>query len=880
MIVISLLGSSRAWAATVTTTADDGPGSLRNAIANAAPGETIDFSVSGTIELSSGELLITKNLIIAGPGAGSLTVQRSTAPGTPDFRIFNITAGSVRIAGLTVSKGRAATGGGINNARNLIIEDCAISDNTATESGGGINNSGTLKLDRTTITGNFAQAVGAANALGGGINNISTIAMDGCLLTDNAASGGPSGGGGFGGAINNVGTITNSNSVFIRNSATGGATGSGFGGAINNSISIILTNAVISNNSAVGGPDAGDSAGGGIHNDGTVRLVDSSVTGNSAMTGATGGSPAGASRGGGIANELDTVQLLNSTISSNTAVGSVSSGGGINNIDGGNLSVDNSTISRNSVTANSGAAGGGFFNDSGGSVTINHSTVTENSAGEGSGIFNGLVGTELKNTIVAGNIGGVDFFNSESGIVASDGFNLIGRVMNASFLTTDKTLVTTEDLRLGPLQDNGGPKFQIAGESFGPPFTHALLCGSVAIDAGDNTDAPPTDQRGFPRIVDGVIDIGAYEGGSCSNTAPVANGQNVKLEEDTDATITLSGSDVETCDLTFSIVTAPTNGTLSVITNIACVAGTPNSDSATVVYTPAANYYGADSFTFKVNDGTVDSEVATVSITVAEVNDPPTANADIKNATENTELNFPAGDLTANDSAGPANESDQTLTVTAVGNASHGTVTLVNGTITYTPEPGYNGQDSFTYIVMDNGTTDGIADPRSATATVNVTVAQGPAQGCDLYPIALSERSLDGVPVGGVVRDIYNGVQPGNFGWLTWAGSPSEPTLATGLTPPGDSATYVNPMDQTDRVVSQGDWVQGKPGISNSDDVREALDALEQIDITVPVWDRAIKTGNNSLYRVTAFARVRLVSYRLPRENRITAMFLGFTDCP
>ena len=79
--------------------------------------------------------------------------------------------------------------------------------------------------------------------------------------------------------------------------------------------------------------------------------------------------------------------------------------------------------------------------------------------------------------------------------------------------------------------------------------------------------------------------------------------------------------------------------------------------------------------------------------------------------------------------------------------------------------------------------------------------------------------------------------------------------------------------------MSVGDWVQGKPGVSNGRHVRDALDALKQIDITVPVWNQARGTGNNSLYRVAAFARVRLISYQLPRENRISARFLGFVSC-
>jgi hypothetical protein len=149
----------------------------------------------------------------------------------------------------------------------------------------------------------------------------------------------------------------------------------------------------------------------------------------------------------------------------------------------------------------------------------------------------------------------------------------------------------------------------------------------------------------------------------------------------------------------------------------------------------------------------------------------------------------------------------------------------------------------------------------------------------DLYPIALDERSLTGLSIGDTIVDIYNGVQPGNFGWLTWAGSPSEPTLAKSLTPPGNSHTYTNPLNRNDHLVSIGDWVEGKPGVSNSDKVRSALEALKQVDITVPVWDRATSRGNNSRYHVVAFARVRIVSYRLAQQNRISARFLGLVPC-
>src|SRR5881394_449996 len=87
--------------ATVTSTADGGPGSLREAIVNAAPGTTIDFSIGGTITLTSGEILINKSLTISGPGASNLVIQRSTVIGTPDFRIFNLLSGNVTLSGLT-----------------------------------------------------------------------------------------------------------------------------------------------------------------------------------------------------------------------------------------------------------------------------------------------------------------------------------------------------------------------------------------------------------------------------------------------------------------------------------------------------------------------------------------------------------------------------------------------------------------------------------------------------------------------------------------------------------------------------------------------------------------------------------------------------------
>jgi hypothetical protein len=152
-------------------------------------------------------------------------------------------------------------------------------------------------------------------------------------------------------------------------------------------------------------------------------------------------------------------------------------------------------------------------------------------------------------------------------------------------------------------------------------------------------------------------------------------------------------------------------------------------------------------------------------------------------------------------------------------------------------------------------------------------------QGCDLYPIALSAQSLANVQEGATIRDIFNGTQPGNFGWLSWAGSPDEPVLVRSLSVPGDSSTYVNPDDANDHVVGVGDWVTGKPGVSNSIGVRDALDELEDYEIVVPVWDQVRAAGSNAAYHVSAFARVRILGYRLPGQNRISAVFIGYVSC-
>ncbi|HEY8183272.1 MAG TPA: Ig-like domain-containing protein [Thermoanaerobaculia bacterium] len=209
-----------------------------------------------------------------------------------------------------------------------------------------------------------------------------------------------------------------------------------------------------------------------------------------------------------------------------------------------------------------------------------------------------------------------------------------------------------------------------------------------------------------PQLIQNCIELGLN-----GVNPPCADDQSLSTNEDTAGTITLNALSPSGGPLTYTFTATPAHGTLS---------GT----GASQTYTPAPDFNGSDSFSYKVSDATGTSNIATVNISVREVNDPPVASNDTKSTDEDTTLTFPASDLTTNDSTGPANESGQTLTVSSVApNANtHGNVSLVSGQVTYTPDANFNGPASFTYQVCDNGVTAGLSDSRCATGTVNVTV--------------------------------------------------------------------------------------------------------------------------------------------------------------
>jgi hypothetical protein len=148
--------------------------------------------------------------------------------------------------------------------------------------------------------------------------------------------------------------------------------------------------------------------------------------------------------------------------------------------------------------------------------------------------------------------------------------------------------------------------------------------------------------------------------------------------------------------------------------------------NGTFTYRPRPNFFGVDTFTYRSNDGLLNStNIGTVTITVVEINDPPVAVNDILEGNEDQTLVISPSAILSNDSAGPE-ENGQVLTVTSVQTASQnsGTVSLVGGEIRYTPPDNFFGSDTFTYTITDNGTTAGIANPLTAIGTVTVLVRE------------------------------------------------------------------------------------------------------------------------------------------------------------
>ncbi len=494
---------------------------LREAInaANTNGGhDTIQFDLptNSTIVLAGTQLpVITDSLYIDGNTAVSLTISGNNAS-----RVFEIGTGTaVSLTHLTLSEGLVTSthpisdGGAIyiHPAAFVTIANSTITNNVALNDGGGIfNENGIVTINNSVIQNNHSYDDGGGIASEDG--NITITESD--ILNNSSDE--------SGGGFNAYATMIRLESTIFSNNQAGND-GAGLNGEYSQ---IIITDSIFSNNQAI------DDGGGLLNNHGSATIDNSAFISNS--TGDKGGGfynrsfdaraalnnttfmSNTAREGAGIRNFVGDIALNSMTIMSNVAS---DEGGGLENLDGSvfinnstfahneafnnggginseinsiseQVHIQNSTLSANSSNLITGTGGGCNLED--GIAILTNTTTYSNSAGIGGGlaVISGTI--NLTNNLIGGSLSGGD-------CVISDTLGV-----NTNNLIEDNSCSSTisGDAKVGPLAHNGGNT-----------LTHALLTDSLAINAGDNSSCPNTDQRGRLRLTSdgGICDIGAYE---------------------------------------------------------------------------------------------------------------------------------------------------------------------------------------------------------------------------------------------------------------------------------------------------------------------------------------------------------------------------------
>ncbi len=732
----------------VADSSDDGEGTLRQAVIDVCPGGTITFGAAarGTISLTTGPIVINKNLTIAGPGADALKIRIFSA-GKGVIVAVQVGVTAV-LSGLTISEGR---GGGIGNAGNLTVRNAVIKNNQSEGFGGGINSSGTLTLVNSVVTGNGEVGFGYFN------------------------------GDSFGGGIYFSGTsLTITDSTVAGNSADVGG-----GIYVTNGGSASMTNSTIGDNTAMGG------YGGGLHlNNATATLTNCTVSQNTARGGDF---PTG---GGIFVNEASTLTLNNSTIANNQlSVGEIPSlstvgSAGVSNGDyvftGGTVNVRNSLIAGNTLafyghsvdfagtltsqgynfigntrrTQITGVTTGNIVNanpllgplaDNGG-PTKTHALLT------GSGAINtGNTATSPTTDqrgaarVGTADIGAFEFNDSTPTPTPTPTPTITPTPTPTATPTPTPTATPTPTPTATPTPTPTPTMTPTPSPTPTPntPPNAAADVSSVNEDTtlninapgvlGNDTDAQndaltavvqtsPANAASFALNADGSFSYTpqpnfngtdsftytAFDGSFSSNTAtvtitvnpvndnPDALNDSATVAEDSGAnSINVRANDTDVDGNTLS-VTAATQGANGAVT----VTG-----GTAVSYTPNANFNGSDSFTYTVSDGNGGTDTATVSVTITPVNDNPDAVNDAVTVAEDS------GSTAVNVLTNDTDADGDTLSITAKTNGTNGTVVITGGGtgVSYTPAANFSGSDSFIYTVSDgNGGTD--------TATVSVTV--------------------------------------------------------------------------------------------------------------------------------------------------------------
>ncbi len=292
----------------------------------------------------------------------------------------------------------------------------------------------------------------------------------------------------------------------------------------------------------------------------------------------------------------------------------------------------------------------------------------------------------------------------ELGVETVDAFELVINPVNDLPVAQDDIASTDEDIpvKINVLSNDS----DIDGDNLTIEINNAPSNGIAIVEADKTIKyTPDPDSNGEDSFIYAVND---GNGGTDTaevrvtvkpvNDPPVAQDDSYNTDEDTPLTITVlsvlsNDTDIDGLSLAVSQTTGPAHGTLTV-----------NSD-ASFTYTPAADYNGPDSFTYRANDGSADSNEATVKIAVAAVNDAPVAAG----------ANIATDEDTARDIKLIATDIDSNQLIYAYGSPAHGTLSGYAPDLIYTPDSNYNGPDSFTFKVLDGLLT-------SNTATVSITV--------------------------------------------------------------------------------------------------------------------------------------------------------------
>jgi len=593
---------------------------------------------------------------------------------------LTINAGTSEI---TLSGGTTSRVLNINAAKTVGIVGLTFTGGSTTGDGAAIINNGSLTVVNSTFFGNAAGSDGGA---------ISTTATGTSLTLINTTISGNTAGGSGGGLITLGGTVTIINTTITNNSADQDSNNAGDGGGIRaHAGTVTLKNTIVAGNFNENTP-AADTA------DDISGTVDAASSFNLIGTGGSGGLTNGVNNNqvgvadaglGALANNGGTTQT-HALLSTSPAIEAGSNA---------NLPVDTFDLDGDANTAET------LPVDQRGSLSL---TI----------FFPRVADSADANVIQTVDIGAFELHPS------------IEDIINQS---TNENTVKNVTFNIG--DDTGALITSVTATSSNTtlvPNANLVITGSGG--SRNLQITPATNQTGTTTI---TVTVTATNGRTATDTfdltvnavndAPVANNDSYATDEDTPLVVNAANgvlfndTDVDSppASLTAILVVGPANAS----------SFTLNADGS-FSYTPNANFFGSDSFTYKANDGFLDSNVATVSITINPINDPPsfTIAADpppvVQDAGAQTVLNF-----ATNISQGP-NETGQTLTFNITPGPTTGTLTFsaqpvinaTTGTLTYTANNGTSGTAQFSVTLSDNGSNTPPNSNTSAPQQFTITV--------------------------------------------------------------------------------------------------------------------------------------------------------------